>query len=108
MRVDGLETVSLINVVAGVSRLKVESCPRQGCRKPAAGDYFVTLRRALLPYGVPDRLSLDHDTVFCDHTTSSPLPTRLHLWLLALGVAVICTRQHGPTAHALSSAPTRR
>jgi hypothetical protein len=93
--------VSLINVVDVASRLKVESCPRARCQKPAAADYFVTLRRAFLAYGLPARLSLDHDTVFFDNTTPSPFPTRLHLWLLALGVDVIFTRKRCPTDHAM-------
>jgi hypothetical protein len=99
--VDGLGTVSVINVVDVVSRLKVESCPRVACRKPAAEDYYVTLRRAFLTYGLPRRLSLDHDTVFFDNTTPSPFPTRLHLWLIGLGVDVVFTRKRRPTDHAL-------
>lgn len=100
MRVDGIGLVSLINVIDVASRLKVESCPRDHCRKPAAADYFVTLRRAFLSYGLPARLSLDHDTVFFDNTTLSPFPTRLHLWLVALGIDVIFTRKRCPTDHA--------
>ena len=84
--VDGIGSVSLINVIDVASRLKVESCPRVHTPKPAAADYYVTLRRAFLTYGLPLRLSLDHDTVFFDNTTPSPFPTRLHLWLVADGV----------------------
>jgi hypothetical protein len=75
-RVDGIGSVSLINVIDVVSRLKVESCPRVSIPKPAAADYYVTLRRAFLTYGLPLRLSLDHDTVFFDNTTPSPFLTR--------------------------------
>ncbi len=46
-------------------------------------------------------LTLDHGTVFYDNTTPSPFPTRLHLWLLALGVQVRFTRKRCPTDHAL-------
>jgi hypothetical protein len=99
--VSGLGTVSVINVVDETSRLKVESCPRVACRHPATADYYVTLRRAFLTYGLPRRLSLDHDTVFFDNTTPSPFPTRLHLWLLALGIDVVFTRPRCPTDHAL-------
>lgn len=83
--VDGIGSVSLINVIDVASRLKVESCPRVRTPKPAAADYYVTLRRAFLTHGLPLRLSLDHDTVFFDNTTPSPFPTRLHLWLVADG-----------------------
>jgi len=100
LHVDGIGNVSLINVIDVASRLKVESCPRVNTSKPAAADYYVTLRRAFLTYGLPLRLSLDHDTVFFDNTTPSPFPTRLHLWLLALGIEVVFTRVRRPTDHA--------
>ncbi len=100
-KVPGVGTVSLINAVDVASRVKVESCPRVGCKKPGTADYFVALRRAFLTFGLPERISLDHDTVFFDNTTPSPFPTRLHLWLLALGVEVVFTRKRCPTDHAL-------
>lgn len=87
LRVEGGGSVSLINVIDVASRLKVESCPRVSTPKPAAADYYMTLRRAFLTYRLPLRLTLDHDTVFFDNTTSSPFPTRLHLWLLADGAS---------------------
>ncbi len=92
--------VSVINVIDVASRLKVESCPRAHTSKPAAADYYVTLRRAFLTYGLPKRLSLDHDTVFFDNTSPSPFPTRLHLWLLGLGMDIVFTRIRRPTDHA--------
>jgi hypothetical protein len=87
MHVQGIGSVSLITVIDVASRLKVESCPRVSTPQPAAADYYVTLRRAFLTYGLPLRVSLDHDTVFFDNTTPSPFPTRLHLWLLADGAS---------------------
>ncbi len=48
MRVDGIGSVSLINVIDVVSRLKVESCPRVSTPKPAAADYYVTDAPSLL------------------------------------------------------------
>jgi hypothetical protein len=61
----------------------------------------LSLRRAFLTYGLPEALTLDHGTVFYDNTTPSPFPTRLHLWLLALGVQVRFTRKRCPTDHAI-------
>ena len=61
----------------------------------------MSLRRAFLTYGLPEALTLDHGTVFYDNTTPSPFPTRLHLWLLALGVQVRFTRNRCPTDHAI-------
>jgi hypothetical protein len=97
----GLGRVILINVVDVTSRVKVESCPRVDCDKPGTNDYYLALRRAFIAYGLPWRLSLDHDTVFFDNTTPSPFPTRLHLWLIALGIEGIFTRKRCPTDHAL-------
>ncbi len=99
MQMDGVGKVSVINVLDVASRLKVESCPRAHTSKPAAADYYVTLRHAFLSIGMPKRLSLDHDTVFFDNTSPSPFPTRLHLWLIALGIEVAFTRIRRPTDH---------
>lgn len=100
-QITGLGRVSLINLVDVTSRVKVESCPRMDCYKPATDDYYLALRRAFITYGLPWRLSLDHDTVFFDNTTPSPFPTRLHLWLIGLGIEVVFTRKRCPTDHAV-------
>ncbi len=101
MRVEGVGQVSLISVVDVVSRLKVESYPGMETTNPGLPDYQLTLRRAFLTYGLPETLTLDHGTVFYDNTTPSPFPTRLHLWLLALGIQVRFTRKRCPTDHAI-------
>jgi hypothetical protein len=101
MRVQGVGKVSLISIVDVTSRLKTESYPRLETTNPAVSDYQLTLRRAFLTYGFPQVLTLDHGTVFYDHTTPSPFPTKLHLWLLALGVQVRFTRKRCPTDHAI-------
>ena len=100
-RVEGVGKVSLITIVDVVSRLKAESYPSLETTNPALPDYQLTLRRAFLTYGLPQVLTLDHGTVFYDNTTPSPFPTRLHLWLLALGVQVRFTRKRCPTDHAI-------
>jgi hypothetical protein len=99
--VAGVGTVCLINGIDVVSRLKVESYPSVGVNNPPTEDYFLTLRRAFLTYGLPRCISLDHGTVFYDNTTPSPFPTRLHLWLIALGIDVWFTRKRCPTDHAI-------
>ena len=101
MRVEGVGKVSLISIIDVVSRLKAESYPSLETTNPALADYQLTLRRAFLTYGLPEILTLDHGTVFYDNTTPSPFPTRLHLWLLALGVQVRFIRKRCPTDHAL-------
>jgi transposase InsO family protein len=101
MRVEGIGKVSLITIVDVVSRLKAESYPSLETTNPALPDYQLTLRRAFLTYGLPETLTLDHGTVFYDNTTPSPFPTRLHLWLLGLGIQVRFTRKRCPTDHAI-------
>ena len=101
MRVAGVGRVSLITIVDVVSRLKAESYPSLESTNPALPDYQLTLRRAFLTYGLPETLTLDHGTVFYDNTTPSPFPTRLHLWLLGLGIQVRFTRKRCPTDHAI-------
>ncbi len=101
MRVEGVGKVSLISIVDVTSRLKAESYPSLETTNPGLPDYQLTLRRAFLTYGLPETLTLDHGTVFYDNTTPSPFPTRLHLWLLALGVQVRFIRKRCPTDHAV-------
>jgi transposase InsO family protein len=100
MQVAGVGKVALITVVDVVSRLKVESYPCVNTTNPPLAAYQLMLRRAFLTTGLPRHISFDHGTVFYDNTSRSPFPTRLHLWLLALGVEVNFTRKRCPTDHA--------
>ncbi len=100
MPVEGVGNVCLITIIDVVSRLKVESYPCLDTTNPPLEAYQLLLRRAFLTTGLPRRISFDHGTVFYDNTTPSPFPTRLHLWLLALGVDVCFTRKRQPTDHA--------
>lgn len=100
MHVAGVGKVSLITIIDVVSRLKVESYPCLDTTNPPLEAYHLMLRRAFLISGLPRRISFDHGAVFYDNTSPSPFPTRLHLWLLALGVDVSFTRKRCPTDHA--------
>ncbi len=93
MPVAGVGNVSLITIIDVVSRLKVEIYPCLNMTNPPLEAYQVMLRRAFLTTGLPRRISFDHGTVFCDNTTPSPFPTRLHLWRLVVGVDVCFTRK---------------
>jgi len=98
-RVTGLGRVVVINIGDPFSRLLTDSLGCLDLRKARTADYQLALRRAFLRFGLPGSLSLDHDTVFADPTSGSPYPTRLHLWLLALGVAVRFIDVARPTQH---------
>jgi hypothetical protein len=80
--------------------MKVESYPCMDTTNPPLEAYQLVLRRAFLTTGLPQRISFDHGTVFYHNTSPSPFPTRLHLWLLALGIDVCFTRKRCPTDHA--------
>jgi transposase InsO family protein len=100
MQVAGVGRVSLITIIDVVSRLKVESYPCLDTTNPPLEAYQLMVRRAFLTTGLPRHISFDHGTVFYDNTSRSPFPTRLHLWLLALGVEGSFTRKRCPTDHA--------
>ncbi len=91
--------VSIVNIVDVVSRLKVESTPCWQVSHPSRLDYQMALRRGFLRHGLPQRVTLDHDTVFYDNASASPFPTLLHLWLIGLGVEVSFIEHPPPRDH---------
>ena len=99
--VNAVGRVSIINIIDVRSHLKVESFPCVGTSHPNTQHYQLILRRAFLQYGLPEGISLDHDSVFYDNTCASPYPTTLHLWLIALGVDVRFIEDPPPTEHSL-------
>jgi transposase-like protein len=101
IKVPDLGSVSIINIDDLFSRLKVDSLPCVDTSHPNTLDYQVVLRRAFLRYGLPERVSLDHDSVFYDNASASPYPTTLHLWLIALGVEVRFIQHKPPAEHSV-------
>ena len=101
IKVLGLGKVSVINIGDLFSRLKVDSYPCLHTSHPSALDYQLVLRRAFLEYGLPERISFDHDSVFYDNACSSPFPTMLHLWLIALDIKVRFIAQAPPAEHSV-------
>jgi len=101
IKVANLGSVSIINIKDLFSRLQVDSLACLDTSHPARPDYQLVLRRAFLRYGLPERVSLDHDSVFYDNVSASPYPTTLHLWLIALGVEVRFIEQRPPLEHSV-------
>ncbi len=97
----GLGKVSIVNLIDVVSRLKVESYPHVWGNGLDWQDYQLVLRCAFVQYGLPQRITLDHDSAFFDNTSLSPFPSRLHLWLVGLGVEVVFITQPPPLQHAI-------
>jgi transposase len=101
IKVPDLGSVSIININDLFSRMKVDSFPCLNTSHPNTRDYQLVLRRAFLNRGLPERVSLDHDSVFYDNASASPYPTTLHLWLIALGVDVYFIKQKPPAEHSV-------
>ena len=101
-RIPAVGMVELINVNDVFSRVKLLSFPcflgqQRVERHPDLADYPLVLRLAFTDWGLPDRLAVDHESVFHDNLSKSPFPTRFHLWLLALGIQVVFGRPGRPT-----------
>lgn len=104
-RVPDIGVITLVNLSDRVSKVKILSYPFQLGTKRASrhlntADYQLVLRLAFTEWGLPDRLLVDRDSVFYDNYSKSPFPTRLHLWLLSLGVFLMVGSPHRPTDRA--------
>lgn len=98
--VAGLGKVSFINLLDIYSHVSVDSHACLHTRHPKAEAYQQVLRRAFVRYGLPEQISLDHDSAFYDNKSASPFPSRIHLWLIALGVQVRFIDKKPPMEHA--------
>lgn len=90
-KVDELGYISLINLNDRYSHARLISYPclvgeQRWQRHPNSEDYQCVLRLSFSKWGLPKAIQVDHGSVFIDNKSKSPFPTRLHLWLLALGV----------------------
>jgi hypothetical protein len=97
--VAGLGKVSFINLLDIYSHVSIDShaCPNVSHAK--AQEYQRVLRRAFIRYGLPEQISLDHDSAFYDNTSASPFPSVIHLWLIGLGVQVRFIHKRPPLEH---------
>jgi len=98
--------IALINISDYVSRLRAMSYPVLSGQKrvrhnPDTADYQTALRLAFTDYGLPECIQVDRATVFYDSRAKSPFPTRLHLWLIALGIELCFSRPRTPTDQAV-------
>jgi transposase len=97
--VAGLGKVSFINLLDVFSHASIDShaCPHT--RHPKSEEYQRILRRAFIRYGLPEQISLDHDSAFYDNKSASPFPSIIHLWLIGLGVQVRFIHKRPPLEH---------
>lgn len=99
--------VELINLNDGYSRTRLLSYPcllgqQRLSRRASTEDYQLILRLAFSQWGLPKRLASDHHRLFYDGKSKSPFPTRLHLWLIALGISLEFGRFSCPTDQAIT------
>jgi transposase InsO family protein len=105
--VEDIGVISLINIndLCSHSRLLAFPCwlgDKRLTRRPNTEDYQLVLRLAFTDWGLPDRIGIDHDSVFYDNDNPSPFPTRFHLWLIALGIELAFGRKGFPTDQAVT------
>lgn len=91
--VAGAGIIAPINLNDAFSRTRLLCYPCQvgfqrWQRHPNTEDYQLALRLAFTDWGLPQQIQVDHASVFYDNNTASPYPTRLHQWLIALGISI--------------------
>jgi transposase len=100
MAIHGIGSASIVNILDVFTHLKIDSLPCLRTTHANTQDHQLLLRRAFVRYGLPEQISLDHDSVFYDNQTGSPFPTVLHLWLIGLGIEVRFIHHAPPMEHA--------
>lgn len=99
--------ISLINLNDCFSHVKLLSFPcwvgeQATTRHADTADYLLALRLAFMTWGLPNQLKVDRDSVYFDNSSKSPFPTRLHLFLLGLGVTLVIGPAHLPRKRAVT------
>jgi transposase len=99
--------VELINLNDCYSHIRLLSYPcilgqHHLSRRATTEDYQLVLRLAFTEWGLPFRLASDHHRLFYEPKSKSPFPTRLHLWLIGLGISLSFGRFSQPTDQAIT------
>ncbi len=97
--VAGLGKVSFINLLDVYSHVSIDSHACPNVSHARSQEYQQVLRRAFTRYGMPEQISLDHDSAFYDNKSASPFPSVIHLWLIGLGVQVRFIHRRPPLEH---------
>lgn len=101
IRIPELGSVCVINIVDTFSHVITASLAVGPTRAPKVADYQLACRQAFTEFGLPQRITLDHDPCFIESTSPSPFPRQFHLWLLALGIDVRFIDHPPPQEHAM-------
>lgn len=98
--VKGIGHQATINMKDGLSKKHCMAFPvwvKNQSSQPTTGHYKWAFRLAFVESGLPQGVQVDKDSVFIENTSRSPFPSRLHLWLTALGVG-LCFIEKAPPA----------
>ena len=109
---EGYVKVPQVGVIAPIhlsdrfSKVKLMAYPcwvgeKRASRHPTTADYQLVIRLTACIWGLCKRLYVDRDSVYYDNGSKSPFPTRLHRWLLALGVELVIGPADRPTKRAM-------
>lgn len=101
MKVSGIGYQSLINVKDGLSKKYCMTFPvavGNANTQPSKVHYQWVLRLAFLESGLPKGIQVDKDSVFIENSCKSPFPSKMHLWLIGLGIN-FCFIEKPPPAY---------
>ena len=102
--VDGLAYIAMINIKDAKSKTYIGAFPVQvkGAKsQPKTVHYLWALRLAFEEFGLPKAIQVDKDSVFIDNTSKSAFPSKLRLFLLALGVELCFIELPPPAKQAM-------
>lgn len=89
IKVSGVGYQATINMKDSLSKKYCIAFPvavKNSNSQPSTVHYKWAFRLAFAESGRPKVVQVDKDSVFIENSSKSPYPSRLHLWLLALGI----------------------
>lgn len=89
VKVEGIRPQALIDIKDDFSKKYCMCFPvdvASTSTQPSTRHYKWALRLAFIESGMPKNIQVDKDSVFIENASKSPFPSKLHLWLLALGI----------------------
>jgi hypothetical protein len=102
--VKGTGHQATINMKDGLSKKHCMAFPvavKNQSSQPATNHYKWAFRLAFIESGLPGSVQVDKDSVFIENTSRSPFPSRLQLWLAALGVELCFIDKPPPAKQAM-------
>jgi len=89
IKVSNIGYHSIINMKEGLSKKHCIAFPvavKNYNTQPKTIHYKWAFRLAFIESGLPKAVQVDKDSVFIENRSKSPYPSKLHLWLIGLGI----------------------